>query len=250
MYDYDGGDENHEWIEIFSPDCINLTEWKFYEAETNHRIYFYSGQEKLCNNYAIIADDAEQFLIDYQNFSGNLFDTSFQSLSNSGETLAMKNPNNEIIEEITYQNIFANGDGYTLERKAGNWFASTILGGTPGSGNNNIQIENPIKEEPKEPIPEPEIIVQQAEINPIIEEVIDEKIIENKTIPEKPPQVIEEPIINTPTGNMAIKTESDGFSLSLDIDPIEIIKSFFRGIWETIQNSIDKSFAPVNNTTE
>jgi len=253
MYDFPGGDDNHEWIEVFSSDCINLEGWKFFEEEMNHKIIHISGPDSICNNYAIIAEDSSQFLIDYPNFSGSLFDSSFV-LKNSGETLAMKNPSGDIVEEIKYQNIFASGDRNTLERTAGNWFASEP-GGTPGTGNNNVQIE-PVKEKQPEPLPEEQpkqkIIIQEAQSNPIIEKIIPketipiiihEKHIDN--ISNNTSDNIHSPI----TGEATLKTESDGFSLSLDIDPIEIIKSFFHGIWEAIRDSIDKSFETPNNET-
>lgn len=140
MYDFPGSDDNHEWIEIYNAgsETIDLTNWKFYEAETNHKINLTAGNWNLSSDgYAVIAEDATAFPADYPDFSGNLFDSSF-SLGNAGETIAIKDANGTIIDEVTYNSsLGANGDGKSLERvNSTSWAPSTDLGGSPGKKNN------------------------------------------------------------------------------------------------------------------
>jgi len=131
MYDLDGSDSGREWIEIYSGEEINLSGWKFYEAETNHRLNLTKGSESF-SGYAIIADNAGKFLEDNPDFDGNLFDSTF-SLANTNETIALKDASLDIIDEITYLSIKgANGNGYSLQLVDEDWCEGAP---TPGEDN-------------------------------------------------------------------------------------------------------------------
>lgn len=79
-------------------------------------------------NYAVIADNPEQFLIDYPDYEGLLFDSAF-SLNNSGETISITD------DTVTYSSeIGANGDGNSLQL-SGDIFISASP--TPGEENSN-----------------------------------------------------------------------------------------------------------------
>ena len=49
MYDLEGPDTGREWIEVFNPGIspVTLTDWKLFEADSNHGIVVYSGGESL-----------------------------------------------------------------------------------------------------------------------------------------------------------------------------------------------------------
>lgn len=101
MADPEGSDDNREWIKILnsSSETIDLTDWKFYENETNHRL---SGDLILePNQTAIIADNIDNYKLDYPEYSGPLIDSSF-SLKNTGEYLAIKDADGNIVFEIDY----------------------------------------------------------------------------------------------------------------------------------------------------
>ena len=51
-------------------------------------------------SYFIISDNAETFLQDYGNYEGIVLDSSF-SLSNVGEYLALKDNDENIVDEVT-----------------------------------------------------------------------------------------------------------------------------------------------------
>ncbi len=118
MYDAPGTDTGHEWIEVYnnSQEEIDLINWRFFENSVAHELTLISGASKIpADGYAVIASDANLFLSDYPNFSGNLFDSVF-SLVNTGESLALINENGEKINEIMYSgDIGAKGDGNTLQ---------------------------------------------------------------------------------------------------------------------------------------
>jgi len=139
MYNPTNSDSGHEWIEIYntSAENVDMTNWKFYEEETNHSLNLREGSIVLpSNNYAIIADDANQFMIDYADFTGTLFDSSF-SLKNTSETIAIKDGTGNLIDEITYLSEWGGNDNAkTIGKQTdSSWAESLIEGGTPGSVN-------------------------------------------------------------------------------------------------------------------
>jgi len=112
FYDYPGADDDHEWIEIFNDEniSVDITGWKFFEDGTNHNLNLISGSFVISSGgYAIISDDDVQFLKDYPGFNSTLIDSSF-SLSNTGETLVLKNSSLEEVFNITYFSSWG-GDG-------------------------------------------------------------------------------------------------------------------------------------------
>jgi len=141
MFNPTGSDNNHEWIEIYNnwPE-INLSDLKFNENNITHKTTLVQGNILMQNNtFAIIADDAEQFLIDYPQYNKTLFDSSF-SLSNSGELLELQNATH------TLYTVHYNGsliqEGKSLSYFNGSWSESVDFGGTPGKENSIIQDKN------------------------------------------------------------------------------------------------------------
>ena len=141
MYDLEGSDSNREWIEIFnnSSSTVDLTGWKLFEAETNHKL---TGDLTLtAGSYAVIVVKETNFRTDNPSYSGLLIDSSF-SLKNSGESLAIKDDALTIIDEVTYDtSLGGNGNGNTLEKVNNVWQESTTLGGTPGKANATTESE-------------------------------------------------------------------------------------------------------------
>ncbi len=141
MYDFPGSDTNHEWIEIYNNgnESVNISGWKFYEDDTNHGLELKNGSFLInATSYAIIAEDAATFLLDYPTFNSTLIDSSF-SLIHSEENISLKNKSLAIVETITYNPSWgANGNNKTLERinpSKNEWDESIDYGGTPGKLN-------------------------------------------------------------------------------------------------------------------
>jgi len=145
MYNPEGTDGGHEWIEIYSYESVNLSGWKFYEAGTSHGLNLINGSWVI-EGYAIIADEWDVFLADYLGYNGTLIDTSWSSLSNSGEYIALKNSSLDIVNWLNYSTELANGNGNTLEFYDGNWYESSVIGGTPGSRNSYAQNQTGVVE--------------------------------------------------------------------------------------------------------
>jgi len=126
MYDLEGTDSGREWVEIynFGQNSVNLSGWRFYENETDHRLSLYKSNKSdrsdkidiLSNGYAVIADNPEKFLIDNPNYSGILLKSSF-SLKNSGELIAIRDSNLNDIDQLIYSSEWgARGDRNSSQR--------------------------------------------------------------------------------------------------------------------------------------
>lgn len=96
---------DYEWIEIYNKgaETVNLTGWKFFENNTNHGLTSYQGDIIIDpNEYAVIANVAAKFKEKYPDFGGTILDSSWSSLDESGEPIALKNKSLSIIESFTY----------------------------------------------------------------------------------------------------------------------------------------------------
>ena len=65
LYNPQGADPDLKWIELYNNDttAMNITGWKFYEADTNHRLTLVQGSRVIpVGWYAIIANNATAFL--------------------------------------------------------------------------------------------------------------------------------------------------------------------------------------------
>lgn len=158
MYDFEGSDDNHEWIEVknVGNQSIDVTNWRFEEGGTKHTLTLKQGDINIAGGtYAVIADNTDQFLADYSGFSGTLIDSSF-ALSNTGEKLTLlETKDGSIVNEVTYSSGWgAAGNGRTLQKKNGE-FAEGPIGGTPGGENEFPFIPTPTSAPTPTPTPTP-----------------------------------------------------------------------------------------------
>ncbi|MDE2399710.1 MAG: lamin tail domain-containing protein [Patescibacteria group bacterium] len=141
MYDLpSGSDDGREWIEVYnnSDSVVDLSTFKFSEGTTsdkitNHKLILSQGDANLiAHNYALIVSNPTKFKIDYPNFSGIIFDSSF-SLNNTGEILIIKDKNLNIVDQYIYNSkMGAAGDDNSLQKINGVWLATKP---TPGMEN-------------------------------------------------------------------------------------------------------------------
>lgn len=135
MYDVSGADTGREWIEVenIGNESLEFTSWKLYESETNHAIKESKGKSVLSpGEFAILADNAEEFIIDYPNFPGIIFESTF-SLNNEGETIGIKDASGNLVHQLSYtKSAGAAGNGTSFQKIAGVWHAALP---TPGQIN-------------------------------------------------------------------------------------------------------------------
>ena len=152
MYNLEGTDTGFEWIEICNPDSenVDLSNWKLFENQTNHKISaFPEGENTILssNSCGVIADDPNKFKQNNSGFNGLLLDSAF-SLSNSGETLILRNSDLEDIYNVSYTpEIGANGDGNSLQLSNDDWIASSpSVGLTNDSHSSPVSVEKPVSQ--------------------------------------------------------------------------------------------------------
>lgn len=138
QFDPSGSDTGREWVEVFNDanSSIDLTQYKFYEENTNHGIDVLSGDKTLASGeYAVLVQDMGKFKIDFPNYTGKIFKSSF-SLSNSGEALALKDKNSSIVFSVDYSSSASTaGNGLTL-----NYNGSSFVKGSPTPGTGNLSV--------------------------------------------------------------------------------------------------------------
>ncbi len=103
-YDPEGSDAKREWVRIKNTNggALDLTGWTFYENGTNHRLTPIADAMVGAGGTAIIASDASTFMREYPNSGDVVFDSSF-SLSQSGETLELRDQSGATIARTTYK---------------------------------------------------------------------------------------------------------------------------------------------------
>lgn len=142
MYDLSGTDTGREWLEVYndSSSAVDATSFRLFENNTNHGLLLVSGTGVLQPGVvAVIADDAAKFMADNPTYGSTLFSSSF-SLSNSGESLAIKDGSLNVLDSISYDSSMgAAGDGNSLVR-SGLGFSSAIPSpGTLGTSSQSPQ---------------------------------------------------------------------------------------------------------------
>ncbi len=141
MYDVSGSDTGREWVEIYNNDSasVDISNWKFLEATnvSNHSLTLVQGVSTILENgYAVIVSDSAKFLLDYPNFSGNLFKASFSSLNNTSGTLTIKDGSLGVQDQVSYVSTQgAAGDSNSLQKSGSSWNTSIP---TPGQLNAGV----------------------------------------------------------------------------------------------------------------
>ena len=188
-----------EWIEVMniSDESVDLTTWKFYEQGSNHGIKSVGGDGILAPNAAvIIVDKQEDFSESFPGYSGNIFDSSWGSLKNSGELIGLRDAEGSIdpAEYFTYPHC---DPGKSLERvsvsadphQADSWQTSSGNGtlgvgiergiSSSGSEEEDASQEGPYEEESTEVIlTEPEEELTSDETEEVVHEILEENHVE------------------------------------------------------------------------
>ena len=139
MYDLDGTDTDHEWVEIYNggTDSIDLTDWKFSDG-SNHGINIppeNGGQGSIvvgAGEYVVLSPNAPIFLSDHSGYSGTVLDT-VMSLTNTTDTISLIDKDGAIADSVTYSSDQGGaGDGNSLSLQNSIWGSATP---TPGKEN-------------------------------------------------------------------------------------------------------------------
>lgn len=139
MYDAEGTDAGYEWIEITNTSgaSVDISQWHFYEADVHHGLYPDGFSSLESGERGLIVQNFDNIYAQYGN-NQNLIKSSF-SLNNTGETLALSDPEKIITSSIQYSSDDGGaGNGFSLQRSGSSW-----LEGTPTPGATNISSGEP-----------------------------------------------------------------------------------------------------------
>lgn len=130
MYDPEGTDTGREWIEIYNDSTtdVDLAAMRLNENGVNHTMKPINAPTAIlgAGKYAIVADSAEKFLLDYTNYSDLLIDSAF-SLNNTGESIAFVDAEGNVIDTVTYSLEWgAGGNGNSLQRRGDVWIPGEV----------------------------------------------------------------------------------------------------------------------------
>lgn len=138
----------NEWIEIFNRGNaeVNIESWKFYENETKHGLKIIQGSNLIKpQEYAIIANNASNFLSDHAEFSQTLLDSSWSSLKENGEKIGLINEKDEFVELFSYppaeETSLERMDPWSNSISSDHWKPHSNAS-SPGSQNENYLIKN------------------------------------------------------------------------------------------------------------
>jgi len=113
--------KDKQWIEIYNKggEAVDISGWKFYvKDESDHGINTSTITSNFViepGEYAVIAQNDLEFMNEYPEFDGKLFDSTWtRSLYQDGDTIGLKDNNDDWVEEeFTYKTI----NNFSLERK-------------------------------------------------------------------------------------------------------------------------------------
>jgi len=150
MYDLSGTDTDREWVEIYNSgnEPVTITtgsgngSWRFVD-NSPHTLTLFSGENILAaGQYAVIAKNSTQFMVDWPSFTGTLF-TSAISFPNTTATLSVKDNNGNVLDTFTYNSdMGAKGDGNSLQRNGSSFLPRSPTPGLPNSS--EIVVETPV----------------------------------------------------------------------------------------------------------
>src|SRR5437879_3632355 len=145
MYHPAADDSALEWVELYNQMSVDieLSNWRI---EGGIEFRFPANTILAAGNYLVVAADPAAL----QTARGvtNVFGPFTRHLSNSGDTLRLRNHNGRLMDELSYGDgepwpVAADGSGASLAKRdkfsasspAANWRASARVGGAPGRAN-------------------------------------------------------------------------------------------------------------------
>jgi Lamin Tail Domain/PKD domain len=140
MYDLDGTDTNREWVEVHNTGSTDddLSKWYLFSDNTKHALVPQGVSTVAAGGYAVIVQDVAKFQIDWPNYTGLLFDSSWTGFSNDTETIGLKDKDLNLVGSVTISSSMGGaGDGNSLQKSG-----STFVGATPTPGVATVSLES------------------------------------------------------------------------------------------------------------
>ncbi len=133
MYNPEGNDNNKEFVEIFSDEKINLSDFLIGDTSSNDTLQKLKNGSK---HYYLIVE--EEFNISGIVSSAYSAGTTIGNGLNTDDSVYLYY-NNSIVDNVSYTDSCESG--YSLEYHNGSFCCSLYRGGTPGKANSNRKID-------------------------------------------------------------------------------------------------------------
>lgn len=140
MYNPEGNDNNKEFIEVFSEERVNLSEYIIEDSKSEDSLELLSYYN---SSYSLIVEKD----FNYTGINASIYSagaTIGDNLNNEEDIILLRDKNGNILDVVFYCSSWgAKGNGASLERinaeeysnDPDNWIESYIEGGTPGKDN-------------------------------------------------------------------------------------------------------------------
>lgn len=136
---------NHEWVEIYNKGdaAVDISGWKFLvEGESKHGINLTSSTSSFViepGEYAIIAENDVNFLLDYPDCTGKVFDSSWGGINEDGaKKIGLEDADGTQMEYFNY----SSAPNFSLERKDVNQPADEVNNWQENLDGNTVGREN------------------------------------------------------------------------------------------------------------
>ena len=144
MYNPEGSDNNKEFIEIYSDEIYDFSDYIIEDSSSNDILKLVKSSN---SSYSLIVEDG----FDYSNIDASIYTvgaTIGNDLNNDNDIIILRNNESKIIDLFSYFEDFG-GDGKSLERiltndysnKIENWKESNLITGTPGYENSILETD-------------------------------------------------------------------------------------------------------------
>src|SRR3989339_454882 len=127
--DATGSDEGKEWVEVTNTGstAVDIASMVFVEGGQQHALESVQGSSSLApGGVLIIVDDLSGFLSVVSGYAGQIADSSWGSLTNTGEVLAIQIDNN-VVDTSTYN--ASSGEGMSVHRSGSAWVSGVVSPG-------------------------------------------------------------------------------------------------------------------------
>ncbi len=131
MYNPVGDDSGNEWVEIYNPGHIDLSNWTIGDLSANKTL---AAVRITDSDFLLVVENNRSFGNSNASiyYAGSLIGNG---LGNSGDSVFLYDKNKTLIDSVAYNSTFANGNNKTLEKFNSSWQESIADGGTPGFEN-------------------------------------------------------------------------------------------------------------------
>ena len=115
MYNPAGDDTISEWIEIYNPENLDISNWTIGDLNSNDTLILVNLSN---SQFAIITENLSLF----SNSNASVYyagSTIGNGLGNTGDTIFLYDANKTLVDFVSYNSTFANGNNYTIEKQNG-----------------------------------------------------------------------------------------------------------------------------------